>query len=82
MTAPAAPTIRVATVADAARLVEAMRVFNREEGITWDPVAGRVALDGLLADDRIGVVHVADDADGVLAGYALCTFGFDLEFGG
>jgi len=76
------PAIRRATVADAdAILPMATELYEMEE-LAFDPARARVALGKLLGDANLGFAVVADDPAGGLAGYAICTFGFDLEFAG
>src|SRR5438046_1936899 len=55
--------------------------FNHHEKIPWDPRAGAPALRKLLASPRTGFVTLAF-AGRALAGYAIVTWGFDLEWNG
>jgi ribosomal protein S18 acetylase RimI-like enzyme len=70
------------TEQDVAFLLSRMVEFNRGEGIDWDPVRGEGPLRRLLADPSLGRVYVLRDDGGVRAGYAVVTYGYDLEFGG
>lgn len=57
--------------------------FNRGEGIPWRPALIEAALRTLLRSRRRGVVLLAEGArGGGPLGYAVATFGYDLEFGG
>ena len=62
-------------------LVRMMNAFNAIEGIVLEEPALRSALATLLGDPSLGRVWLFDEGGGVL-GYAVLTFGFDLEFGG
>src|SRR5690349_4970490 len=73
--------LRRAGAADAAALAPWMTAFNASEGITVDPAALARALDRLLAGDDLGRVWWLDDG-GAAVGYAVVTFGFDLEHAG
>ncbi len=81
--AAAAPEIalRRATEADVPALLSRMVAFNEGERIDWDPAQGERPLRRLIADGSLGRVTVIG-VGGNLAGYALVTYGFDLEFGG
>jgi ribosomal protein S18 acetylase RimI-like enzyme len=73
--------VRRAKPVDATALLPLMRAFNVAERIAWDPVRARPAIDRLLGSDDVGVILVAVHAD-ALAGYAVVTWGFDLEYAG
>jgi aminoglycoside 6'-N-acetyltransferase len=73
--------IRTAIVEDVPFLVAQMIDFNRGERIDWDPVSGEVALRRLIGDARLGRVAIVL-IDGAPAGYAVVTYGYDLEYGG
>lgn len=62
-------------------LLSRMVEFNRGEGIAWDPEKGEAPLRRLLADPSLGKVYVVKDGR-ERAGYAVVTYGYDLEFGG
>ncbi|HEX4458345.1 MAG TPA: GNAT family N-acetyltransferase [Polyangia bacterium] len=73
---------RIAGVEDAERLLDLMEDFNRIESIPFARATMRQALLPLLAaDNHLGRVVIAD-ADAATIGYALVTFGYDLEYGG
>lgn len=59
-------------------LVEAFQDYER---IPFERDAVRVGLARLLADARLGQVLLAEE-DGVAVGYAILTYGYDLEFAG
>ncbi len=71
---------RIATRSDADLLLPALEAFSREDEIQWNPgcVSG---LGTLLQDATLGFVLIAEH-EGRLCGYAILTYGFDLEFGG
>ena len=71
--------LRLATTRDHATLMEMMDDFNRGERIEMRREVTGPALTRLLGDARLGRVLVAGDP---AVGYALLTWGFDLEFGG
>lgn len=77
--------LRVALPADVARLLPMMVAFNASEGITVEPERLSRAVARLLEDPdlgRIWFIHgPADDRDDPI-GYAVLTFGYDLEFAG
>lgn len=58
-----------------------MRDFNTAEGIPFERQRFGRSLDQLYEDPDLGFLVVAEDGTGLL-GYALLTYGFDLEFGG
>lgn len=72
---------RTASLADAAALLEAMQAFYLEEGLAFDPARADSALGELLANGSLGRIVLALDSQRV-AGYAVATVGFSLEFGG
>lgn len=75
------PTFRDAGETDLERLLPMMEEFYREEGIGWDPARMPRAAAVLLSDPSLGRV-VLLEADGKAIGYAVLTWGYDLEFGG
>jgi aminoglycoside 6'-N-acetyltransferase len=84
---PGGVRLRRATSDDVDVLLPMMRDFNRFEGIPVEDDVLLPALAMLLADASIGAVWLLEggpDADGepTIAGYAVATFGFDLEWGG
>lgn len=77
----ATATLRAASVADIPRLLELMVDFNALEGIPYEPARVEPAIRQLLADARVGFMRVVE-AGGVVVGYVVVTFGYDLEFAG
>jgi ribosomal protein S18 acetylase RimI-like enzyme len=76
-------TVRSARAADVGSLLELMAGFNRAERIPFRRTRVEPGLRRLLRDQRLGVVLVVEAPGGRgLAGYAIGTLGFDLEFGG
>jgi ribosomal protein S18 acetylase RimI-like enzyme len=76
-------TVRRARLTDVEPLLPMMAAFNREERIPFRRARVLPALRRLVREPRLGVVVVASTPDGRrLAGYAIGTLGFDLEFGG
>lgn len=74
--------LRIAAAADAERLLDLMEDFNRIESIPFARVAmGTALLPLLAADNPLGRVLVAE-VEGAAVGYAVVTFGYDLEYGG
>ena len=76
------PEIRRAELADAPTIVPMATELYQLESLEFDPARAAVALDTLLRSPDVGFVLAAPDPAGGLAAYAICTFGFDLEFGG
>jgi ribosomal protein S18 acetylase RimI-like enzyme len=78
-----APKVRRARLTDASELLLLMADFNRAEGIPFRRARVIGGLRRLLREPRLGIVVVAESADRRrLDGYAIGTFGFDLEFAG
>jgi ribosomal protein S18 acetylase RimI-like enzyme len=75
------PSLRVATEQDVDVLLHMMADFNRLEEISWEPAQTNVALRELLSDASLGQV-VMLELDGRVQGYAVLTYGYDLEFAG
>lgn len=73
--------IRPATTNDAHALLPMIRGLFADESIPWDEARTRPVLVRLLGDASLGRVTIAI-ADGVACGYAIVTWGFDLEYGG
>jgi len=73
--------IRPATTADLGEVFPRTRALNDHEGIAIDDATLERALRELLASPEIGVVWLVlhDDAP---IGYAITTYGYDLEYGG
>ncbi len=64
-------------------LMTMMEDFNRFEAIAWTRAQGEAPLRTLIGDASLGFVALArasDDAPPL--GYAVVSFGFDLEWGG
>lgn len=83
--APAAPAcaLRPATAADLPLLVAMMTRFNQHEGIPWDAEGGAAPLRRLLAEPELGQITLfCQPETSTPIGYAVVTYGFDLEFGG
>jgi aminoglycoside 6'-N-acetyltransferase len=87
---PSSPSIAPAAGADLLHragpddlptIVPLMRDFNRFEGIPFDEDKMVPALAVLLADASLGAVWLLEHEEEVV-GYAVVTFGFDLEWGG
>jgi ribosomal protein S18 acetylase RimI-like enzyme len=74
-------SLRRAARADAPRLLGMMADFNGGEQIDLPVAVLAPALDRLLASDDLGRVWLVEAA-GEIAGYAVLTFGYDLEFAG
>lgn len=75
--------LRRARPTDLEELLLLMADFNRTEEIPFRRARAIPGLRRLLRERRLGIVVVAESADrGRLEGYAMGTFGFDLEFAG
>lgn len=72
--------IRRAGPADLAALLVLVREFYVVDQHDFDEVAVTRALTGLLADDRYGIVLLAEQPEPV--GYAVVTWSYSLESGG
>jgi ribosomal protein S18 acetylase RimI-like enzyme len=73
-------SLRFATLGDLDAVLPRSRAMQEHEGITLD--AGfEPALRRLLADPSLGGCWLVERA-GAVVGYAIVTYGFDLEFGG
>lgn len=73
--------IRKAGAADVEALARLVRAYYEFDGIDYNEAKARPAIDRLLRDDRLGAAWLVD-VGGSLAGYAMGTWGFDVEFGG
>ena len=73
--------LRAATVDDLHLVLPRTRALNDHEGIDVSDADLDRALRKLLADRNLGGVWLIEDA-GLPVGYAIVTFGYDLEFGG
>jgi ribosomal protein S18 acetylase RimI-like enzyme len=74
-------SLRPATLADLAELTPRTLALNAHEGIVIDPAVLGAALERLLCDPGLGGAWLVE-RDRVPIGYAIVTFGYDLEFGG
>ena len=72
---------RPATAADVETILPMMADFNAHEGIAFDRATFAPRLATLVASPELGVVLVFT-VDGAVAGYAIVTWGWDLEFAG
>ena len=72
--------LRLATIADLADVLSRTRALNRHEGIDVADAALEAALRTLLADPALGGVWLVEDE--AIVGYAIVTYGYDLEFAG
>jgi ribosomal protein S18 acetylase RimI-like enzyme len=70
-----------ATPGDLEELLPRTRALNDHEGIKISDERLRAALRTLLASPELGGVWVIT-LDGQVVGYAMVTYGFDLEFDG
>ena len=83
MASTADVNLRRARPSDLDELLRVMADFNRAEGIPFRRARAVGGLRRLLRERRLGIVVVAESGDGCqLDGYAIGTFGFDLEFAG
>jgi ribosomal protein S18 acetylase RimI-like enzyme len=72
---------RRATPDDLDDVLPRTRALNAEEGIASAEPALEAALRRLLADPGLGGCWIIEQG-GAAIGYAIVTFGYDLEFGG
>ncbi len=72
--------LRSATLDDLAALLPRTRALNAHEGIEISDELLERALRRLLSDASLGAAWLVED--GVTIGYAITTYGYDLEFGG
>ena len=73
--------MRDAGTSDVSALVELMAEFGAEADYTINRVRARVAFEALLADPSLGRVWLME-SDSAVAGYAVATFVFAMEYGG
>src|SRR5258706_3704588 len=73
--------LRVGSTDDFATVFPRTRELNAHEGIEIEDVRLAAALHALLADPTLGCVWLIERSCTEI-GYAIVTFGFDLEFGG
>ena len=74
-------TLRLATVDDVPALLPRTRALNAHEAIAIGDAELEGALRALLADASLGGAWLVEDA-GAVIGYAIVTYGYDLEFAG
>ena len=77
----ASQTMRPAGIEDVALLLDMMSEFYAESGHPFDRENAAEAFTQLLADDSLGTVLLLQDSARV-AGYAVLTCGFSMEYGG
>ena len=75
------PTVRGAGSRDLDVLLPLVEMFQAFERIPFEPAAARRNLARLLGEPPLGQVLLAE-GDGQAIGYAILTYGYDLEFGG
>jgi len=75
------PTVRGAGRVDVDVLLALVEQFQDFERIPFDAASARSHLARLLDDARLGQALLAE-LDGQTIGYAILTYGYDLEFGG
>src|SRR5690606_36420523 len=73
--------LRMETVHDVADILPRTRALNAHEGIEIGDELLEAGLRRLLADASLGGAWLIE-RDGREIGYAIVTFGYDLEFGG
>lgn len=73
--------IRRSTRDDLDALVELGAEYCDADGHVFDEVTVRDGFAGVVADDRYGLVLVAD-VDGTVVGYAVVSWGWSIEIGG
>ncbi len=75
--------VRAATRADVPALVALMGEFYAEAGYPLSAETAARTFEGLLGDERLGGVWLADDGDDEgPAGFIALTVGFSMEYGG
>lgn len=74
-------SIRRAAPSDLALVLPRTRALNDHEGIAISDAHLEAALRTLLADATLGAVWLVQKS-GAVVGYAIVTFGYDLEFAG
>jgi len=74
-------SLRPATTDDLAELFPRTSALNAHEGIAFDPPMLEAALDRLLREPTLGGAWLIE-RDRSVIGYAIVTFGYDLEFNG
>ena len=74
-------SLRQASLDDLALVLPRTRDLNAHESISLELAALEASLARLLTDASLGGVWLVE-RDGRTIGYAIVTFGYDLEFGG
>lgn len=74
-------SLRTASLDDLAEILPRTLALNAHEGIAIDPAVLEAALVHLLREPGIGGVWLVE-RDRAVIGYAIVTFGYDLEFSG
>jgi ribosomal protein S18 acetylase RimI-like enzyme len=74
-------SLRAATIDHLAELFPRTRALNAHEGIAIDPAVLEAALARLLREPSLGGAWLIEQ-DRAVIGYAIVTFGYDLEFNG
>ncbi len=74
-------SLRLATPADLPTLLPRTRALNAHEAIEISDAALSAALQRLLATPELGGAWLIE-RDVTVVGYAIVTYGYDLEFGG
>ncbi|HQR32437.1 MAG TPA: GNAT family N-acetyltransferase [Blastocatellia bacterium] len=72
---------QLATTSDNELLLKMMQEFYQHEEITFDAANARQALHGILSNEAFGKVFLLF-VNEMVAGYAVLTFGYSLEFCG
>ena len=73
--------LRLATIADLPLVLPRTRALNDHEGIEISDSSLETALRTLLASPEVGAVWLVNRGSESI-GYAIVSFGYDLEFGG
>jgi ribosomal protein S18 acetylase RimI-like enzyme len=82
MASPRSSAIRLARRSDLPELLKMMAAFNREDRVHWRRERVLPAVRRLLGDRRLGRILVLVGGLGELRGYAVATFGYELEYAG
>lgn len=73
--------VRPAAESDVPTILDMMEDFNHHEQIAWQRGPGEAPLRALIGDPGLGLVCLGEQ-DGAAVGYAIVTWGFDLEWAG
>jgi len=74
--------IRFASRSDQSGVLALIKAYYRFDSITFDHARIGHALDRLLRSRSLGRIWLIEVAKRELAGYAILTYNYDLEFGG